>query len=195
MILRCALHGPWAVPQWVCICEKFQVWNCCCSSVIKSCLTLLTPWTAGCRAPPFSTISWSMLTFMSIESVMLSNQSPILCHPLCLFPSSVFPSIRVFSHESALRIRWPKYWSFSISTSYKYSELISFRIDGFDLLTVQGTLKSLLQHHNSKASILQCSALFMVQLSHLYRTSGKTITLTTWTFVCKVCLGLSYLSF
>ena len=111
----------------------------------------------------------------------------ILCHPLLLLPS-IFPSIRVFSNESVLRIRWPKYWSFhfSISLSSEYSGLISFRINWFDLLAVQGTLKSLLQHHRSKASILQCSAFLMVQLSHLYMTTGKTIALTIQTFVGKV---------
>ena len=122
---------------------------------------------------------------MSIKSVMPSNHL-ILC-PLQLL-SSIFPSIRVFSNESVLHIRWPKYWSlsFSISLSNEYSGLISFRTNWFDLLAVQGTLKSLLQHHSSKASILQCSAFFMVQLSHLYVTTGKTIALTRWTFVCKV---------
>ena len=112
----------------------------------------------------------------------------ILCHPLLLL-LSIFPSIRVFSNESALCIRWPKYWSFSfsiISPSKEYSGLISFKIDWFDLLAVQGTLKSLLQYHNSKASILQCSAFFMVQLSHLYMTTGKTIALTIQTFVSKI---------
>ena len=123
---------------------------------------------------------------MSIESVMLSDHL-ILCHPLLLLPS-IFPSIRVFSNESALHIRWPKYWSFSfsISPSNEYSGLISFRIDCLDLLAVQGTLKSLLQHHSSKASILWCSAFFMVQLSHPYMTTGKTIALTICTFVSKV---------
>ena len=121
---------------------------------------------------------------MSIESVMPSNHL-ILCRPLLL--SSIFPSIRVFSNESVL-IRWPKYWSFSFSISppNEYSGLISFRIDWFDLLVVQGTLKSLHQHHSSKASILQCSAFFIVQLSHPYMTTGKTIALTRWTFVGKV---------
>ena len=124
----------------------------------------------------------------------------ILCHPLLLLPS-IFPSIRVFSDESVLHIRWPKYWSFSFSTSpsNEYSGLISFRIDWFDPLPVQGTFKSLLQHHSSKASVLQCSAFFMVQLSHPYMTTGKTIALTRWTFVGKMmsllflihCLGLS----
>ena len=111
----------------------------------------------------------------------------ILCHPL-LLPPSIFPSIKVFSRESVLHIRWPKYWNFSfnISPSDEYSGLISFRIGWLDLLAVQGTLKSLLQHHNSKASILQCSALFMVQLSHPYMATGKTIALTRWTFVGKV---------
>ena len=110
----------------------------------------------------------------------------ILCHPLLLLPS-IFPSIRVFSNESVLHIRWPKYWTFSvsISPSNEYSELISFGIDWFDLLAVQGTLKSLLQHHSSEASILWCSAFFIVQLSHPYRTTGKTIALTTQTFVSK----------
>ena len=123
---------------------------------------------------------------MSIESVMPSNHL-ILCHLLLLMPS-IFPSIRVFSNESALRIRWPKYWSFSfnISPSNEHPGLISFRIDWLDLLAVQGTLKSLLQHHSSRASILQCSAFFIVQLSHPYTTTGKTIDLTRWTFVGKV---------
>ena len=108
----------------------------------------------------------------------------ILCRPLLLLPS-VFPSISVFSNELALHIRWPKYWSFSISPSNEYSGLISFKIDWFDLLTVRGTLESLLQHHSAKALILQCSALFMVQLSHLYMATGKTTALTVWTFVSK----------
>ena len=122
---------------------------------------------------------------MSIESVMPSNHL-ILCRPL-LFPPSIFPSIRVFSRESVLHIRWPKYWSFSfsISPSNEYSGLISFRIDRFYLLAVQGTLKSLLQHHSSKASVLWRSAFFMVQLSHLHMTTGKTIALTRRTFVVK----------
>ena len=121
---------------------------------------------------------------MSFESVMLPNKL-ILCFPLPLLPS-VFPIIRVFLSESALRIRWPKYWSFSISPSSQYSVLISFRIDLFDLLTVQGTLKSLFQHHSLKASILWHSAFFMDQFSHPYMTSGKTIALMLWTFVDKV---------
>ena len=123
---------------------------------------------------------------MSIESVMASNHL-ILCHPL-LLPPSVFPSIRVFSNESDLCIRWPKYWSFSfnISPSNEYSELISFRMDWLNLLAVQGTLKSLLQHHSSEASILWCSAFFIIQLSHPYMTTGKTIALTRRTFVGKV---------
>ena len=122
---------------------------------------------------------------MSIESVMPSNHL-ILCHPLLL--PSIFPSIRVFSNESVLAIRWPKYWSFSFSISpYKeYSGLISFRIDWLDLLAAQGTLKSLLQHHSSKASILRRSAFFTVQLSHAYMTTGKTIALTRWTIVGKI---------
>ena len=127
-----------------------------------------------------------LLKLMSIESVMPSNHF-ILCCPL-LLPLSIFPSIRVFSNESVLRIRWPKYWSFSfnISPPNEYSGLISFRIDWLDLLAVQGTLRSLLQHHSSKASILQCSAFFIVQPSHPYMTTGKTIALTKQTFVSKV---------
>ena len=122
---------------------------------------------------------------MSIQSVMLCNHL-ILCHPLLL--PSVFPSIRIFSSESALCIRWPKYWSFSFNTrpSNEYSWLISFGIDWFDLLAVQGALKNLLQHHNLKASFLQCSAFFMIQLSHPYMTTGKTVALTRRTFVGKV---------
>ena len=131
------------------------------------------------------TNSRSSLKLTSIESVMTSSHL-ILCHPLLLLPS-IFPSIRVFSNESALRIRWPKYWSFSfnISPSNEHPGLISFRMDWLDLLAVQGTLKSLLQHHSSKAPIL-CSAIFIVQLSHPYRPTGKTIALTRWTFVGKV---------
>ena len=129
---------------------------------------------------------WSLLKLMFIESVMPSNYS-VLCHPLLLLPS-IFPNIRVFSNESVLPIRWPKYWgfSFSISHSNECSGLISFRIDWFDLLAVQGILKSLLQHHSSKALILWCSAFFMVQLSHPYMTPGKTIALARQTFVGKV---------
>ena len=132
-----------------------------------------TPRTAACQASLSSAISWSLLKSMSIESVMPSNQL-ILYRPLLLLPS-IFPGIRVISNESVLCIRWPKYWSFSfnISPSSKYPGLISFRMDWFDVLAVQGTLKSLLQHHNSKASILQCSAFFIVQLSHPYMTRGK----------------------
>ena len=140
-----------------------------------SCIWLLAaPWTAACQAPLTPTISWSLFKLMFIESVMLSNHF-ILCHPFLL--PLVFSSIRVFSNKSALHIRWAKYWnfSFSISPSNEYSGLISFRMDWFDLLAVQGTLKSLLQHHSSKASILCHSVFFMVQLSHLSMTTGKTI--------------------
>ena len=147
-----------------------------------------TPWTAEHQASLSFVISWSLLRLTSIESVMLCNHL-ILCRPLLLLPS-IFPSIRVFSNESALRIRWPKYWSFSFSIrlSNEYSGLIFFRMDQLDLLAVQGTLKSLLQHHSSKISVLPCSAFFMVQLSHPYMTTGKTIGLTIWTFVGKVML-------
>ena len=129
----------------------------------------VTPWTATCQASLSITNSWSLLKLMSIESVKPSNHL-ILCRPLLL--PSIFPSIRVFSNESVLHIRWPKYWSFSfsISPSNEYSGLISFRMDWLDLLAVQGTLKSLLQHHSSKASVLQRSAFFTVQLSHPYMT-------------------------
>ena len=139
-----------------------------------------------CYASLFLTISQSLFKFMSIESVMLCNPL-IVCCPL-LLPPSTFPSIRVFSSDSVLHIGWPKYWSFSfsISPSSEYSGLISFRTDWLDLCVVQETLKSLLQHHNSKASILRCSAFFIIQLSHPYMTTGKIIDLTRWTFVGKV---------
>ena len=144
-----------------------------------------TPWTAARQASLSITNSWSLLKLMSIASAKPSSHL-ILYHPL-LLPPSIFPSLRVFSSESALRIRWPKYcsFSFSISLSYEYSGLISFRMDWLNLLAVQGTLKSLLQRHSSKASILQCSAFFIVQLLHPYMTTGKTIALTRWTFVGK----------
>ena len=144
------------------------------SSVTQSCLTLCNPRTAACQASLSITNSQSLLKLMSMESVMPSNHL-ILCHPFLL--PLIFPSIRVFSNESALCIRWSKYWSFSFSIrpSNEYSGLISFRMDWLDLLAVQGTLKSLFQHYGS---ILQCSAFFMVQLSHLYMTTGKTIALT-----------------
>ena len=146
----------------------------------------MTSWTATRQASLSITNSQSLLKLMSIELVMPPNHL-ILCRPL-LLPPSIFPSIRVFSNESVLHIRWPKYWSFSFSTSpsNEYSELISFRTDRLDLLAVQGTLKSLLQHHSSKASILWCSAFFTVQLSHPYMTTRKTIALTRRTFVGKV---------
>ena len=141
-----------------------------------------TPWTEACQTSLSITSAQSLLKLMSIKPVIASNH-PIICRPCFLLPS-VFPSIRVLSSESALRVRWPQYWSFSfsISPSSEYSGLISFRIDRFDLLVLQGTLKSLLQHQSSKASALQHSAFFMVQLSHPYMTSGKTIALTRWTF-------------
>ena len=142
-----------------------------------------TPWTAAHQASLSFIASQSLLKLMSIKSVMTSNHL-ILCHPLLLLPS-IFPSIRVFSKELTLSIRWPKYWSFSFSISPRneYSGLISFRIDWFDLLAVQGTLKSLLQHHSSKGSILWRSAFFMVEFSHPYMATGKTLALSIWTFV------------
>ena len=156
------------------------------SSVAQSCPTLCDPVDFSMPASLSITNSRSWLKFMSIESVMPSNHL-ILCR-LLLLPPSTFPSIRVFSNESVLHIRWPKYWSFSfsISPSKECSGLISFRMDWLDLLAVQGTLKSLLQHHSSKASILPRSVFFIVQLSHPYMTTGKTIALTRRTFVGKV---------
>ena len=159
--------------------------RCQFSSVIKLCPTV-TPWTAACQASLTITNFWSLLKFISIKSVVSSNHL-ILCCPLLLLPST-FPSIRAFSNESVLPIKWPKYWSFSfiISPSIDYSGLISFRIDSLDVPAVQGTLKSLLQHHSTKASILLLSAFLEVQLSHPYMTIGKTIALTRQTFVGKV---------
>ena len=153
------------------------------SLVTQSCLT---PWTAACQASLSITNSWSLLKLMSIESVMLSNHL-VLYHPL-LLPPSIFPNIMVFSSESVLQIRWPKYWSFSfsISPSNEYSVLITFRMNWLDLLAVLGGLKSLLQHQSSKASILQHSAFFIAQLSHPYMTMGKTIALPSQIFVGKV---------
>ena len=144
-----------------------------------------TPWIAAHQASLSITNSRSSPKFMSIESVMPSSHL-IFCRPLCFLPP-IPPSIRVFSNESTLHMRWPKYWtfSFSISPSKEHPGLISFRMDWLDLLAVQGTLKNLLQHHNSNASILRRSAFFTVQLSHPYMTTGKTIALTRWTFVDK----------
>ena len=199
--MRCLAHidhfchgtqeGPFQVPCWLPdIGNLALTWYFPCSlpfSSVKplSCVQLFpTPWTATRQASLSITNSWSLLTLMPIESVMPSNQ-PISHH---LLLPSVLPRIRVFSNESALHIRWPKYWniSFSISPSYEYLGLISSRIDWFDLLAVQGTLKSRLQHHSSKASILQCSAFFIVHLSHSDMTTGETITLTRRTFVGNV---------
>ena len=156
------------------------------SSVTQLCPTLCNPMDCSMPGLPVITNSQSLLKLMSIELVMPSNHLN-LCPPLLLLPL-IFPSIMVFSNESVLGIRWPKYWSFSfnISPSSEYSGLISFRMDWLDLLAVQGTLKSLLQHHSSEASIHQCSAFFLVQLSHPYMTTGKTVALTRWTFVGKV---------
>ena len=166
----------------------YAKWTCKNESVqsLSHLQLFATPWTAAHQVSLSITNSWSLLKLMSIKSAMPSDHL-ILCHPLLLLPS-IFPSIRVFSKESVLHIRWPKYWSFrfSISPSNEYPGLISLRIDWFDLLAVQGTLKSFLQHHSSKASIFQCSAFFVVQLSHPYMTTGKTIALTRRIFVCNV---------
>ena len=167
---------------YVCVCV------CVCISSVQSLSHVrlfVTPWTAAHQASLSITNSQSSLKLMSIESVMPSNHL-ILCRPLLL--PSIFPSIRGFSNKSALHIRWPKYWSFSfnISPTNEYPGLISFRMDWLDLLAVQGTFKSLLQHHSSKTSILLCSTFFIVQLSHPYMTTGKTIALTRRTFVDKV---------
>ena len=153
--------------------------------LLSSVRLFATPWTAACQASLSITSSQSLLKLMSIESVMPSNHL-ILCHPL-LLPPSIFPSISIFSNESVLRIRWPKYWSFSlnISPSNEYSGLISFRMNWLDLLAVQGTPKSLLQHHSSKASILRWSAFFTVQLSHPYMITGKTTALTKRSLLAK----------
>ena len=168
---HCWLSSPSNKPYLICY---------CCCLVAKLCPTL---WSAARQAFLSFTISWSLFKLISAESVMLYNHLTLCCS-LLLLPS-IFPSIRVFSNESALRISWPKYWSFSFSNrpSNEYSGLISFRMDWFDLLAVQGTLKSLLQHQSSKASILWHSAFFIVQLSHPYMTIGKTIALTRQTFV------------
>ena len=174
MLFQCTLNSNhWQQPQFSSVQSFSRVW------------LFATPWTAIHQASLSITNSWSLLKLMSIKSVMPSNHL-ILCHPLLLLPS-IFSSIRVFYNESVC-IRWPKYcsFSFSISPSNEYSGLISFRMDWLDLLAVQGTLKKLLQHHSSKASILRHSAFFIVQLSHPYMTTGKTIALTRWTFVGKV---------
>ena len=156
-----------------------------CCSLTQSCPTLFNP--MDCSMPAFPVLHYlrSLLRFMSIESMMLSNHL-ILCHPLLLLPS-VFPSIKVFSNELALHIRWPSYWSFSfsISPSSEYTELISFRIDWIDLFSVRKILRSLLQHHNSKAPILWHSVFSMVQLSHPYKTMGKAIALVIWSLLAK----------
>ena len=163
------------------------------SSVAQSYL-IVTPGTTACQASLSITNSWSLLKLISIES-MIPSRHLILCHPL-LLPPPIFLSTRVFSKESVLCIRWQKYWSFSfsINPSSEYSGLISFRMDWLDLLAVQGTLKSLLQHHSSKASILWCSAFFRAQLSHPYMTTGKTIPLNRWTFVGKAMSAFNMLS-
>ena len=164
-------------PQW----DEYII-----SSVAQSCPTLYDPWTTACQASLSITNSQSLLKLMSIESVMPSRHL-IPCHPL-LFPPSIFPSMRIFSNESVLRIRQPKHWSFSfnISPSNEYSGLVSFRMDLLDLFALKGTPKSLLQHYSSKSSVLWHSALFIIQLSHPCMTTGKTIALTRWTFVGKV---------
>ena len=186
----CLLCWSLTIGMWI------HFWALCsvalrCCSVAKTCLTRAIPWAAAGQACLSVTDSRSLLKLLSSESVMPSNHL-ILCCPLLLL-LSIFLSIRVFSSGSALRVRWPKYWSFSfsISPSNEYSGLISFRMDWLDLLAVQGTLKSLLQHHHWKASIFQHSAFFTVQLSHPYVTTGKTIALTIWTFVGK---SMGYLS-
>ena len=169
---------------WILVFNSVQFSRSVVSDSLSRVRLFVTPWIAALQACLSITNSRSSLKLMSIESGMPSSYL-ILCHPLLLLPL-IPPSIRVFSNESTLRIRWPKYWSFSISPSSEHPGLTSFRMDWLDLLAVQGTLKSLLQHHSSKASILRCSAFFTVQLSHPYMTTGKTIALTRWTFVNKV---------
>ena len=168
--------------------RDFSVYSipCIINLGLFSCCPVVSVCTAVCQASLSLTISQSLPKFMSFESVMLSNHL-ILCHPLLLLPS-IFPRIRVCSDESVLHIKWPIYWSFSfsISPSNEYSGLVSFRMDWLDLLAVQGTLKSLLQHHSPKASILRCSAFFTVQLSPPYMTTGTTIALTRQTCLGKV---------
>ena len=168
------IHSYWAINQFSSVQTLSRVW------------LFATPWIAARQASLSITNSWSSLKLMSIKSAMPSSHL-ILCCPLLLLPT-IPPSIRVFSNESTLCMRWPKYWSFSfsVSPSKEHPGLISFRMDWLDLFAVQGTLKSLLQHHSSKASILRCSAFFTVQLSHPYMTTGKTIALTRRTFVGKV---------
>ena len=162
----------------VCVCVFSSVQSLSCV------LFFVTPWTAAHQASLSITNPWSLLKLMSTVSVMPSNHL-ILCHILLLL-LSIIPIIRVFSNDLVLHIRWPKYFSSNISPSNEYSGLISFRMDWLDLLAVQGTLKSLFQHHSSKASVLRCSAFFIVQLSNPYTITGKTIALTRWTFVGKV---------
>ena len=175
--------------KWTLVSVGWQDWHLVDAVQSLSCVQLIaTPWTAAHQAPLSSTISWSPPKPMSIESVMPSNHL-ILCRPLLLLPL-IFPSIRVFSNESALPIRWPKYWSFSfnISPTNEHPGLISFRMDWLDLLAVQRNLKSLLQHHSSKASILQRSAFFTVQLSRPYTTTGKTEPWLDGPLTAKWCL-------
>ena len=173
----------WLINFFFCTCSAFSVSQFGSITVMSD---SATPWTTACQAFLSFTISWSLLKLISIESVKPSSHL-ILCRPLLLLPS-IFLSFRVFSNESVLPIMWPKYWSFSFSISFsnEYSGLISFRIDWLDLLAIQGTVKSLLQHHSSKASIIQHSAFFMVQLSHPYMITGKIIALTRWAFVSNV---------
>ena len=170
----------WLIPQVPTLCFIHQF-----SSVAQWCPTLCDPMYCSCQVSLFITNSQSLLKLTSIELVMMPSNHLILCCPLLLLPS-IFPTIRVFSNESVLHIRWPNYWSFRISPSNVYSALISFRTDWFDLPVVQRTLKSLLQYHSSKASTLWHPTFFTVQLSYLYTTTGKTIALTRWTFVSKV---------
>ena len=183
---RCGEKGTWPPFCNAGVCEHRSVQS------LSHVQLFVTRRTSARQASLSITNSWCLPKLTSIKSVMPSNHL-ILCCPLLLLPS-IFPSIRVFSKESALCIRWPKYWSFSftINPSSEHPGLISFRMDWLDLLAVQGTIKSLLQHHSSKASILRCSAFLIVQLSHPYMTTGKTIALTSWTFVNKVIWYLSF---
>ena len=174
------LDGPWVAEKAKSL--FLSGWQSCSVQLLSHVRFFVSPWTTAHQASLSITNSWSLLKLMPIETVMPSNHL-IFCHPLLLLPSTL-PSIRVFSCESLLHVRWPKYWSFSISPS-TWIFMISFRMDWFDLLAIQGTLKSLLQHHSWKASILCCSAFFIVQLSHLYMTTGKTVALTRWTNIWK----------